>query len=65
MKTSTERTVYLVGLIAALFFLLAILGLPSILGTLVLIVILIFGWRLGVVWSAPCGNAFASRSDTY
>lgn len=53
MKTSTERTVYLLGLITALFVLLAIIGLPSIEGTLLLIVIMTFGWRLGVVWTEP------------
>lgn len=44
-----ERMVYLVGLIAALFLLLSVVGMPSLSGGIILLVICILLWRVGVI----------------
>lgn len=44
-----ERTIYLVGLIIALFTILFFLQLPSVGGALVLGLILVLAWRVGVL----------------
>ena len=41
--------VYLVGLIAALFLLLSVVGMPSLSGGIILLVICILLWRVGVI----------------
>lgn len=44
-----ERTIYLIGLIIALFIILFFLQLPSVGGALVLGLILVLAWRVGVL----------------
>ena len=44
-----ERTIYLVGLIAALLAITALVGLPSLIGVVTLALSLTLAWRLGVL----------------
>ena len=44
-----ERVVYLLGLIATLFIIIALVGLPSLTGAVALLGALILAWRLGVL----------------
>ena len=44
-----ERTIYLVGLIVALFVIIALVGMPSLIGVFALALALVLAWRLGVL----------------
>lgn len=44
-----ERVVYLVGLIATLFIIISLVGMPSLIGVSALALALVFAWRLGVL----------------
>lgn len=44
-----ERTIYLVGLIATLFFIMFLVGMPTLIGVVALALSLTLAWRLGVL----------------
>ena len=44
-----ERVVYLLGLIATLFIIISLVGMPSLIGVSALALALVFAWRLGVL----------------
>ena len=44
-----ERVVYLLGLIATLFIIISLVGMPSLIGVSALTLALVFAWRLGVL----------------
>lgn len=44
-----ERVVYLLGLIVALFVIISLVGMPSLIGVFALALALVLAWRVGVL----------------